>query len=254
MTGRSDRSGWIPSTYESKLRVGIIVPARNEGMTIGDVLRRIRIAQPFAAIAVIDDFSDDSTATRAGEEGAEVFRMPCHMGYAEVVATGLAWAARQGLETIVLIDADGQHDPADIPALLRKQGDSEADVVIGSRFVGGSRDDRPFLFKLGNQLFSRIIELLTGCRIHDTSSGFKAIRSSVLPSLLRSHFVDFHAESIVFVLAAGFRVVEEPVNMQDRTAGRSMHGLRTMVMYPFKTALMTGLGLAEGRRFRRIGA
>ena len=174
-------------------RLGVIIPALNESLTIGRMVERTRAVVPAASLVVVDDGSIDATGLIARSAGAEVLRHPCQLGYAEAVLTGLGWAARQHWDVVVLLDADEQHDPDDIPKLLEVLASSGADVVVASRQVG--EDPRSRAGRVGNALFSATVKVLTGNRIADTSSGFKVLRREAYMDLADSHFVDFHAES-----------------------------------------------------------
>ena len=227
--------------------VGVGIPARNEAATVAEVVRAARAALPRARVVVVDDASTDATARLAAEAGAEVIPHCCPLGYAESVATILLWALRTDVDVLVLLDADGQHDPRDAPRLVERLERSGASVVIGSRPVGGRTLPR----RVGNELFSGLVRLLTGLAVTDTTSGFKAMARPVFRPLLESHFVDFHAESIVHLRTFGFRIEEVGVEMASRRAGRSMHGWAAPFVYPAKTALMVALGLRQARRRAR---
>lgn len=229
-------------------RLGVIIPARNESLTIGRMVERTRAAVPGASVVVVDDGSIDATGLIARSAGAGVIRHPCQLGYAEAVVTGLAWAARQHLDVVALLDADEQHDPDDIPKLLEVLERSEADVVVASRSRQVGQDPRSWAGRVGNALFSATVKLLTGNRIADTSSGFKVLRREAYSDLADSHFVDFHAESLIFLLAEGFRIVEHPVRMDRRVTGRSMHRWTSWFVYPAKTALMMLVNVRKRNR------
>ena len=230
--------------------VGVGIPARNEAATVAEVVRAARATLPKARVVVVDDASTDATARLAAEAGAEVVPHCCPLGYAEAVATILLWALRTDVTTLVLLDADGQHDPRDAPRLLSRLELSGASVVIGSR-PGGRDDGRSLPRRVGNGLFSGLVRLLTGLAVTDTTSGFKAMARPVFRPLLDSHFVDFHAESIVHLKTLGFRIEEVGVAMAVRRSGRSMHGWTAPFVYPAKTVLMVALGLRQARRGAR---
>jgi glycosyltransferase involved in cell wall biosynthesis len=160
---------------ETKPYVSVIVPAYNEEQIIGKVLDRIRAAMnqagdPFE-ILVIDDGSTDQTAARADETGARVIRHPYNIGNGAAIKTGIRNS--QG-EVIVMMDADGQHQPEDIPRLLEKIG--PYDMVVGARTKDSASEiHRDFANKIYNWLASYV----SGCKIDDLTSGFRAIKASI---------------------------------------------------------------------------
>ncbi len=104
---------------------------------------------------------------------------------------------------------------------------------------------------MGMQLFSVMVKLITGRRIYDTTSGLKVIKRRVFDPLLRWHFVDFHAEAIIYLLRLGYRVGECPISVAERTHGQSMYSALSHLKYPLKTFLMVILGLVEAELSRR---
>lgn len=228
----------------------VIIPAQNESPTIAAVVAGIRKAIPAAHIVVVDDASTDETGALAAAAGAEVLRHPCPLGYAEAVVTGLTRAVELVSEVIVLLDADEQHDARYIPELIETLRRSGADMVIASRDSAGGRDPRGWAGRIGNAVFAATVRVITGTWVRDTSSGFKVLRFDAVRALLSSHFVDFHAESIVFLLAARYKIVEHPVKMAPRRTGRSMHRWTSLFVYPPKTALIVFLNVLKGRKER----
>ncbi len=216
----------------------IIIPAYNEQDSIAEVIAKAREHAAGCDVAVVDDGSSDGTALIASECGAKLLRLPCNLGYARAVQTGLKFALDKGYDAVVLLDGDGQHDPQDIPALLSTLEHESADVVIGSRFAGNRKLSGPLGRRLGMWLFSRITSLLTGNRIYDTTSGFKVANRRAYADLASEQFVDFHAEALVSLSFAGMKIVEHPVVMSERKTGRSMYGWISHVTYPLKTMLL----------------
>jgi len=225
----------------------VIIPAQNESPTIAAVVGAVRAATPDAYIVVVDDASTDDTAALAAGAGADVLRHPCALGYAEAVVTGLTRAVELVSEVTVLLDADEQHDARYIPELIETLQRSGADMVIASRDAAGGSDSRSWTGRIGNAIFAATVRAITGTWIRDTSSGFKVMKFDAVRALLSSHFVDFHAESIVFLLAARYQIVEHPVKMTPRRTGRSMHRWTSLFVYPLKTALIVLLNVLKGR-------
>jgi hypothetical protein len=175
---------------ESELDVMVAIPAFNEGRTVGTVVAE---AEEFAdRVLVVDDGSDDDTTRRAEEAGASVVTHRRNQGYGAALQTAFAEADRLGVEHLVVLDGDGQHDPADVAKLVETQRETGAEVVIGNRFHGGS--DVPLYRRLG--LF--VVNVLTniGLRtfrraswIRDTQSGFRAYDRDAIRSISRDESI-----------------------------------------------------------------
>ena len=216
----------------------VVMPARNESESIGPVVAAIKGLYPGIDVVVIDDASTDDTSHVARRAGAKVFRAPINLGYGGAVQAGLKYAHKRGYERVVLMDADGQHDPAYIGTLLDASRDY--DLVIGSRFKGEASYRIPFVRRVGMRVFSRIASALTGQPIHDTSSGFQALRSDVVALFAEGAYpVDFpDADMLIWVARHGYRVGEVGVRMHARMAGKSMiSGLGNSFKYALKMPL-----------------
>ncbi len=219
-------------------RVAVIIPAKNEQASIRSVLAEVKRLHPGFAIVVVDDASTDSTSDMALEAGSTVLRAPIGLGYGGAVHAGMKFAYDRGFDLVVLMDADGQHDPAYIRTLI--EGTERYDMVIGSRFLGVEAYDIPFIRRLGMLVFSGLASAITGRKITDTSSGFQALRRDVFGLFARGAYpVDFpDADTIIWVARHGFRVGEVPVKMHARTAGTSMiSGLGASLKYALKMPL-----------------
>lgn len=237
------------------LRTLVAIPAHNESATIDSVIGEVRRGLPGAKIVVVDDGSTDDTSERAAASGAVSVRHPVNLGYGRAVQTALKLARRWRCEALVILDGDGQHDPSCLSDLMAAFERDALDLCIGSRYVAGrSYEGAPFGRRLGMRAFSSLTGLVTGRRIYDTTSGLKAMRHTVFAPLTRWHFVDFHAEALVYLLRLGYRVGEHPVSMRERTHGNSMYTLLSSLKYPSKTFLMAALGLMQAEIERRRAA
>lgn len=219
-------------------RVVIIVPARNEAACIGRVLSETARLYPDYRIVVVDDASEDDTAEIARKAGATVLRAPIQLGYGGAVQAGFKYAYAKGFDLVVLVDADGQHDPRYVRDLV--EASREYDFVVGSRFRGEAHYRIPPIRLAGMKVFSAIASAITGQRITDTSSGFQALRHRVFALFATTHYpADFpDADTIIWIARHGFRVGEVPVEMHQRTAGRSMiSGLTSSLKYALKMPL-----------------
>lgn len=175
---------WAASTENPHVIIGI--PGYNAEGSIGEV---VEAANPFAdLVLVVDDGSEDATAARAREAGASVVVHERNRGYGGALKTIFQEANQQGAKHLVTLDADGQHDPTDVPKLVEAQESEKADVVIGSRYVPGSTTHLP----MGRAIGLGIVNLLTNLSmgrltprtwVHDTQSGFRAYSAQALASL-----------------------------------------------------------------------
>lgn len=232
-------------------KVLIVIPAHNEEGTITAVITQLRQLAPTYDRVVVNDGSTDGTAAVLDQLGEKQLRLIQNLGYGEALQTGLKYGLMRGYDIIVSIDADGQHQPKDLPRLVEVLQESGADLVIGSRFCDGAAYDTPLDRRLGQLLFSHLTRLLLGQRIYDTSSGFKAIRAEACAAIINSSFMDFHIESIVQLKLMGYKIVETPVKVMERTHGRSMHSIASVFKYPLKTILLTVVAFMDAYFLRR---
>jgi glycosyltransferase involved in cell wall biosynthesis len=230
----------------------VVLPAFNEAATVGSIVRGVRTLGLDAV--VVDDGSTDETARFAEAEGAIVLRLPVNLGVGGALRCGFRFAVARGYETVVVCDADGQHDPAEIPRLLERLEASGADMAIGSRFLGpesayavdGAR--RTVMLILA-ALASRAV----GGPVTDSTSGFRAVRGPLLDDFAAAYPVEYLGDTVeALVLAgdAGYRVVEEPVRMTERAAGSSTASFVTSAWYLVRVLAAMAL-LRKSRRERR---
>jgi glycosyltransferase involved in cell wall biosynthesis len=235
----------------------VLVPAFNEAARIARVLAGVRAAVPDAAIVVVDDGSSDDTVAVARAAGARVVRLPFNLGAGVAAQTGYKLAVREGYDCVVHLDADGQHEPADIPLLLGVVARGEADVAIGSRFLGGNTGYRAGLLRRsGMSVFRFLTWLLTGLRFTDVTSGFRAFSGAVVAFVATEWYPTDYADADVLITLrrAGFRLKEVPVRMYPRAGGRSMHAGLRPVYYVFKMLLSVTLAPLRREPAERKGA
>ena len=194
--------------------VSIVIPAMNEAQAIGDVIARLRTGASWREIIVVDDGSNDATAERAAAAGARVIRHPYNKGNGAAVKTGIRHAAG---EYILIVDADGQHQPEDACRLVEHLG--EFDLVIGARAGTMQANLRR---RAGNAILNWLASYLAGRHIPDLTSGFRAARSDCLREflhLLPNGFSTPTTTTLAF-LKAGYNVAFEPIDARPRV-GRS---------------------------------
>ena len=233
-------------------RILVLIPAHNEAATIGRVIREVRDSLKGCDFLVIDDGSSDETPRVLRELGVETAIHLCNLGYGHTTQTGIKYAAMNRYSCVLTMDADGQHDPAQAGEMLEAFLKSDSEMMIGSRYIKnhGYRGT-PWTRRVGMKLFSRLVGLFGDKRIYDTSSGLRAIRSTVFEPLLSWRFLDFHAETILYLMRLGYRVSEYPVTFRERTEGNSMYSLGAQLSYPPKTRLLAALSLVQAAIQRR---
>ncbi len=221
------------------MRPLVVIPAFNEAGAIGKVIEGIRATDPRLPVLVVDDGSTDDTATVARHAGACVVRLPFNLGYGAALQTGYKYALREDYDCVVQLDGDGQHEPADIPRLLAVLERGEADIIIGSRFLGEPTYRPGAARRIGMRVFRLFALVLTGVRFTDVTSGFHALGRRVLGFLAAERYpADYpDADVLVMLTRAGFRVAEAPVRMYAKPDARSMHAGLRPVYYIFKMLL-----------------
>jgi glycosyltransferase involved in cell wall biosynthesis len=172
---------------------------------------------------VIDDGSTDGTGKVSREAGAYVLRLERNCGHGVALRAGYRLARERGARFVVTLDGDGQWDPVELPEVLEPVARGEADFCIGSRVLGRAETDDAFRHA-GVHVFARLVRVLTGARVTDTSSGYRAMRVEV-PATVRQVQVQYQtSELLIGALAHGYRVTERPIVMRKRLAGESKKG------------------------------
>lgn len=218
----------MPSTSEQTL---LVLPAFNEEETVGDVLQEIHRLLPGMSCLVVSDGSTDQTCRVALDAGATVLDLPFNLGVGGAMRAGFKFATTNGYQNVVQIDADGQHDPSNVPALLDEL--HSADIVIGARFAGiGTYEVRgPRRWAIA--VLSRVISRISRTRLTDATSGFKASGPRAV-ALFAEHYPAEYlgdtVEALVIAARAHLRIVQVPVAMRARLAGHPSH-------HPFKAAV-----------------
>lgn len=237
---------------KSESEVLIIIPAFNEAVNIVEVILKIQKNAPGKDILVIDDGSKDQTALLASKAGAHVVTHPFNMGYGVTCQTGFKYASRMGYDYVVLLDGDGQHEPACIPDLLNAVQDPDVDTVLGSRWLGLVEYKGPLLRKFGKFFFAFIASLLTRHTVTDPTTGFQALSKQVIQFYCTEVYpVDYPDADMIIVLdRAGFRVKEVPVTMYLNRTGQSMHaGFIRPIYYGIKMMMSIMMTLFRDDRY-----
>jgi polyprenyl-phospho-N-acetylgalactosaminyl synthase len=193
-------------------RTTIVIAAYNEALKIADVVRELLTVFPH--VVVVDDGSEDETAARAREAGASVLVHLVNRGQGAALQTGITYALAQGAEYIVTFDADGQHDMADLPALLTPIQNGKADICLGSRFLE-RREKIPLLRRW--VLFCAVLfmRVTTHARLSDAHNGLRAFSRRAARALDLKLDRMAHASEIVDqIVASKLRYIEVPVRVR----------------------------------------
>lgn len=193
----------------------VVLPAHNEAMVIGDIIREIHRLHPDAEILVVNDGSTDKTAEVAADAGAVVWSHPYNMGNGAAVKTGIRNAKG---DILVFMDADGQHLPEDISRLLEYF--PKFDMVVGKR----ERDGQASMGRaIGNSFYNWMASYVTRFRVEDLTSGFRAIKAEVAREYLYllPNTYSYPTTITLGVLRDGRSVRYVPINIQKRKSGKS---------------------------------
>lgn len=230
-------------------RALIIVPAWNESLNVGDTVREILQADADYDVLVVDDGSLDDTASQAAAAGARVVILPFNLGVGGAMRAGFRYAQRRGYTRAIQVDADGQHNPSDIAAVLA--GLDIADISIGARFaeVGdySVRGPRRWAMRLLATVLSRVAHT----RLTDVTSGFRAANRRAI-----DQYVDYYPaeylgdtiDSLVGAIHAGLSVTQVPVAMRPRVHGKPSHNPLSAARYLMRSTFALALALLRGRR------
>ncbi|MDP2767183.1 MAG: glycosyltransferase family 2 protein [Candidatus Methanoperedens sp.] len=247
-------------------RITAILPAYNEEISIDSVILRAR--QHTDRVIVIDDGSSDATAEVAMLAGAEVIRHPENRGKGAALKTG--FEAANGADIIVTLDSDGQHNPEEIPKLVAPILKGEADIVNGSRYITGNRNDTPFYRRIGQSVLDKVTNMNSGLAITDTQSGFRAFATHAVPVFrFKSNGLAIESEMLADAAKAGLRIKEVEIGVRYdvdcSTENPVSHGLHVLVkvlhdmelnrpLYYFTVPgmILGGAGLLMGLHFLSV--
>lgn len=193
----------------------VAIPAYNEEVSIGSIVLR---AKTYAdMVVVVDDGSTDNTGSVAMLAGAEVVVHENNRGYGAAIKTCFETARQLGAGAMVIIDADGQHDPMDIPRLIDEMKQSKSDVVIGSRFVNGNgkKQKIPMYRKLGMKVLDTVTNIGTGIKISDSQCGFRAYsRQAIQKIQLNNSDMAAGSEILINAVANKLTISEVPISVR----------------------------------------
>jgi hypothetical protein len=203
-------------------RIVVVLPAHNEAANIAAVLRAMpeKIEGHPVIPLVVDDASTDGTAQVARAEGALVATLPIRRGGGQALRVGYELALQLDAAVVASLDADGQHDPDELPLLVGPVLDGEADMVQGSRVLGRYEQESR-IRHLGVLVLSRLVTVLTGTRVTDVSNGFRASRTDLMRKLVLQQDQFWTSEVIIEALRHRARIKEVPITVRARASGET---------------------------------
>jgi len=213
-------------------RTIVIVPAWNEAEAIGPALAEIARTNPGMDLLVVDDGSRDNTADIAEAAGAIVLRLPFNLGVGGAVRAGYEYARRFDYDQAVRVDADGQHDPADIQAVL--EGLKVADISLGVRFAGKGQYEARGPRRWAMSLLAAIVSRMAHTRLTDITSGFRGANRRAIAQFCRhfpAEYLGDTVDSLVVAIRSGLTVTQVPTEMRVRQGGRPSSSPLKAAMY-----------------------
>jgi glycosyltransferase involved in cell wall biosynthesis len=220
-----------------RLKCLVIMPAYNESGSVARVVNELREHLPEFDVLVIDDGSVDHTAHLVPRD-ATCISLPFNLGIGGAMQTGYKYAMLHGYDLAVQVDADGQHPPSEVRALVEQFLDAKADLLIGSRFIGEGTYKQTLTRMAGIRVLCGLIQLLTGRKVTDCTSGFRVASRRVIRAYAHWYPDDYpEPEVILLLLRAGFSIKEVPIHMEERTTGETSIPFTRGLFYVLKVGI-----------------
>lgn len=220
------------------MKVLIIIPAYNEEESISALLDKLDNDYPQYDYVVINDCSSDSTLRILEDRKANYLNLPINLGIGGGVQSGYLYASENDYDIAVQMDGDGQHKPEYLENIIAPITEGRADAVVGSRFITNEGFQSSAMRRLGINFLSGLVRLLTGNKILDVTSGFRAVNRKCIEIFAREYAQDYpEPEALITSSVNGIKTIEVPVIMQERTGGQSsIRGFRS-IYYMVKVSL-----------------
>lgn len=238
----------------SASKVLIMIPAHNEEANIKRVIESCEKKCPYCDFLVINDCSQDKTEQILDSEKAAYISLPINLGIGGAIQAGYRYARKYNYDIAIQVDGDNQHDVSYIDDMVRTIDEESADIVIGSRFIKKEGFQSSTTRRMGINFLSFLIFLCTGEKVHDVTSGFRAVNR---------YFIDFYAnnypddypepEAIVAAVMHKGKIKEIPVVMHERNGGKSSITFKRSIYYMIKVSLAIiicriSFGVRRGKR------
>ncbi len=211
------------------MKLLVIIPAYNESENIVRVIEELVKTVPQYDYIIVNDGSRDNTAAVCRKHKYEMIDLPVNLGLTGAFQTGMRYAYEKGYDAAIQIDADGQHNPAYIPVMVRIMEEKQADMVIGSRFV---TEKRPHTLRmLGNTIIELAVRVTTGKKLTDPTSGMRLYNRKLIKEMAFEVNFSPEPDTVSYLLRCGAHVEETQVTIRERTAGESYLGIGKSIRY-----------------------
>ena len=226
----------------------VAIPAWNEEQTIADVIHKVNSVEAVDTVVVVNDGSSDATAAIARSAGATVLTLPFNVGVGGAMRAAFLYAKEHDFDFAVQVDADGQHDPADIPRLI--QAAEPASVVIGARFADEDDYEVSFPRRLAMKILASSLSRVTHSTLTDTTSGFRLSDKRAIELFSTRYPAEYlgdTVESLVIAARAGLEVTQVPVKMHERQGGKASQSAVRASLYLGRSILALFVSLSRWR-------
>lgn len=220
-------------------RVVVAMPAYNEADNVGPVVHAMpEQVEGYPVVTIVcDDGSEDNTSEVARRGGAVVARLPIRRGQGLALRVGFEIALKLDAVVVVAMDADGQHLPEEMPLVVKPILEDQADMVNGSRMLG-EFERESVIRHAGVHFFSRVVTLMTGSRVTDVSSGYRAMRADMLKKLVLEQDQFWTPEILIESLRQRLRITEVPITIRARASGKTKKPKTFKYAWKFSKALV----------------
>jgi glycosyltransferase involved in cell wall biosynthesis len=234
----------MESMYASSV---LLIPAHNEAEAIGDLIEEVKESCPGLTIVVINDASEDETASVARAHGAILLDLPLNLGVAGAMQAGFRWACEQGFQYAFRCDGDGQHPPSAIPILFHHMKQTKADLVIGSRFLGTSSTSSSLVRRIGIGYLAVFLSRVCRHKVTDPTSGFQLANHYLMHFFSHVYPEDYpEPESLALLRRQGYAFSEVGVPFRDRMGGTSSLKGISSLYFAIKVTLALVVDRARG--------
>ena len=225
------------------MRALVLIPAYNEQGNILNTLADLQAHCPEMDVLVINDCSRDRTQEILAENGVNHLNLTTNLGIGGAVQAGYQYARAKGYEIAVQFDGDGQHEAAYLAELIRPIEEDEADIAIGSRFIAKEGFQSSRARRMGINMLSSLIRMLSGVEVADVTSGMRAVNRKFIEVYAENYAQDYpEPEAILYAGLCGARIREVAVQMRERESGTSSISAFRSAYYMIKVSLALILG------------